>query len=98
MGTSHKNFITSDQKLVRCSSVHEKKIMDEIALLHCSTGHYYTLNPTGAAIWEYCGEGRSLQQILNFVRHEYQIENKILEEEIGCYLQELVQEGILEIL
>ncbi len=90
-------FITGGQRLVRSSLIHEKQIMDEIVLLHRSTGNYYALNPTGTAVWKYCTEGRKWEEILDFVSREYQIEKTALEEEIASYLSELVQEGILEI-
>ena len=97
MENFRKNFITSGQKLVRCPLVHEKKIIDEIVLLHRSTGNYYTLNDTGAAIWKYCEQGRRWDEILDFVSHEYRMEKTTLEEDIGFYLQTLVREGIFEI-
>jgi len=71
--------------------------MDEIVLLHRSTGNYYTLNQTGAAIWKYCAQGKRWDEILDFVSHEYQMEKTMLEEEIDSYLRELVREGIFEI-
>ena len=71
--------------------------MDEIVLLHRSTGNYYTLNQTGAAIWKYYAQGKRWDEILDFVSHEYQMEKTMLEEEIDSYLRELVREGIFEI-
>lgn len=71
--------------------------MDEVVLVHRSTGKYYSLNPTGTAIWQYCEKSRNWPEILDFVSHEYQIEKIMLEEEIGNYLEELIQERILEI-
>lgn len=97
MEHSQKSFITSDKQLSRSLLIHEKQIMDEIVLLHRSTGNYYSLNQTGTAIWRYCSENRRLDEIIDFVSHEYQIEKNTLGEEIGSYLQELIQEGILEV-
>ncbi len=97
LGARDGPVVASDKKLVRCPLVHEKQIMDEIVLLHRSTGNYYALNQTGTAIWKYCDQARDSEEILDFISHEYQMEKKMLEEEIGCYLQELVQEGIFEI-
>ena len=71
--------------------------MDEIVLLHRSTGNYYTLNQTGAAIWNHCKEGKKAEEILDFISREYRMEKRMLEEEIGFYLQELVREGIFEV-
>jgi len=91
------NSWPSGKKLIRCSLVHERQIMDEIVLLHRSTGNYYSLNDTGAAIWKYCAQGRRWEEILDFVSREYQMEKTTLDEEIGFYLQELVREGIFEV-
>ncbi len=98
MENFQKNFITSGKKLARCSLVHEKQIMDEILLLHRSTGNYYSLNNTGTAIWKYCEQSRNWEDILDFVCREYQIEKAKFKEEISSYLLELIQEGILEVL
>ncbi len=97
MDNFQKNFITSDKKLVRCPLVHEKQIVDEIVLLHRSTGNYYALNQTGTAIWNYCKEGKKIEEILDFISDEYQTEKKEFEKDIHLYIQELLQEGILEI-
>ena len=91
-------LISSGQRLVRHSLIHEKQIMDEIVLLHPSTGNYYVLNQTGTAVWTYCTEGRKWEEILDYVSRKYQIEKTMIAEEIGSYLLELVEAEILELL
>ena len=90
-------FTSNNRKLVHSSLVSEKKIMDETVLLHCSTGNYYSLNPTGTAIWNYCSESKRWDEILDFVRQQFQIEKIILEEDISSYIKELIREGIFEV-
>ena len=98
LGARDGPVVASGKKLAHGLLIHEKQIMDEMVLLHRSTGNYYSLNQTGIAIWQYCAESRQWEEILDFVSCEYQIEKILLEEEISSYLEELVQEGILEVL
>ncbi len=97
LGARDGPVVASDKKLIRCSLVHEKQIMDEIVLLHRSTGNYYALNQTGTIIWNYCKEGKKVEEILDFISGEYPVEKKEIEKDIRLYIQELLQEGILEI-
>ncbi len=87
-----------EKKLVRSSHVSFKSVMDEVVILNHVTGNYYTLNPTGTCIWNYCSEAKSYQEILSFLSQEYQTKAASIKTEISFYLEELLKEGLLEIL
>jgi hypothetical protein len=56
------------------------------------------LNSTGAAIWNYCCESRPWEEVLDFVACEFQAEEEPdFQDDINAYLEELLQEGLLEI-
>ena len=84
-------------RLIRCPLVFERKMTDETLLIHSSTGNYYALNTTGAALWHYCAEGRTREEILNFISCEFETEKSLLGKDVDPYLEQLLEEGILEI-
>ncbi len=98
MKNPKEKIIANDRRLIRCPLFLEKKIMGDLVLLHQPTGNYYMLNSTGAAIWNYCCESRQWQEVLDFVACEFQTEEEPgFQDDINIYLEELLQEGLLEI-
>ena len=88
---------SSQTKLKRSPRVSSRQVIDEIMILHHPTGNYFTLNPTGTAIWNYCTEARCFQEILDFICAEYGVEKQATEDELTIYVDELVREGLVEI-
>ena len=82
--------------LKRSAQVSDKSMGNEVAVLHLSSGNYYTLNATGAAIWNYCSRVRSVEDILDFLASKHGIEKAAIEEEIRFFVNELTTARLLE--
>jgi hypothetical protein len=68
---------------------------NELVLLHTETGHYYTLNQTGRAIWEYCSAPKTLEEIVAYVQKIFEGSADTSEKDLQNYLALLCAEKLL---
>ena len=64
-------------------------------LLDTRRGRYYTLNPTGAAVWELLAEPRSLAELRAALMERFDVDAETLSGDLGHLLAELRQNGLV---
>jgi len=69
----------------------------EAAILNLKNSVYYGLDPVGARVWQLVQEPRTIGQIRDVLRAEYDVEEAQLEADIRDLLQELAAQGLVEI-
>ncbi len=74
--------------------VHET-IDGETILIHLGTGTYYSLDGVGAEIWELAVEGVSDDELAARVATRYDAEPALVQQTVGTFVEELIQEGLL---
>jgi hypothetical protein len=67
----------------------------ESVLLHLDTKRYYTLNETGAHIWELLQHGRCAQDIARALQDDYAITDEEATRVLLAFVDELQQEGLV---
>jgi hypothetical protein len=67
----------------------------EAVLLHLETKNYYTLNDTGARIWQLLCSGLSISEIIKKIDSEYEMTFKSSKESILKLIQDLLDEKLL---
>lgn len=67
----------------------------EAVLLHLDTKRYYTLNETGACIWELLQHGRCTQEIARALQDGYDVTDEQVMPTLLAFVDELHQEGFL---
>jgi hypothetical protein len=67
----------------------------EAVLLHLDTKRYYTLNDTGARIWELLQHGRCAQEIARALQDDYAITDEQVMPVLLAFVDELQQEGLV---
>jgi Coenzyme PQQ synthesis protein D (PqqD) len=70
---------------------------DEAAIVNLKNGVYYGLDPVGARIWSVMREPVTVAQIRDALLGEYDIEPLALERDIRSFLQQLAEQGLIEI-
>jgi hypothetical protein len=70
----------------------------EAAILHLKSICYYGLNPVGAKIWNLLQVPRSVKEIRQLVLSEYDVQAQSCELDLIRLLNELEQEGLIEVL
>lgn len=66
------------------------------ALLHLKTKRYYTLNETGARIWELLAAGKGPDEIARALTEEYEIDMDGAHACVAEWMQELHSEKLVE--
>ena len=88
---SDTSWIKVSQDQVSCD------LEGEAAILNLKNSVYYGLDPVGARIWQLIQEPRSLAQIRDVLRTEYDVEVSQLETDIRDLVEQLAEQGLIEI-
>jgi hypothetical protein len=67
----------------------------EAVLLHLGTKRYYTLNETGARLWELLQHGRCAREIARALQDDYVLTDAQAMTALGAFVEELQQEGLV---
>jgi len=70
---------------------------EESVLLDLTTRRYFTLNPTGAVIWERIVAGDDLDAIVNAVTEAFEIDAQSALPYVELFLSSLEKEGLISI-
>ena len=74
--------------------IHE--IIDrEVIIVNTLIGHYFSLNETGASIWESLVEGHSLEEITKQFEEKYDSESQVIEASIVGFIEKLLEESLI---
>ncbi|MDQ3421350.1 MAG: PqqD family protein [Acidobacteriota bacterium] len=69
---------------------------DAGVLVHLRTNRIFEVNATGLRIWELAGQGRTLAEMEDTLRGEFDVEPARLRTELLDLVSELSREGLLE--
>ncbi|MDD5584678.1 MAG: PqqD family protein [Candidatus Omnitrophica bacterium] len=71
-------------------------IDDEVVILNLDSGNYYDLNAVGARIWNAITKKKSLGEIIEALKEEYQVDGKRLENDLKKILLDLEKEQLIK--
>ncbi|KKT06301.1 MAG: Thymidylate synthase-like protein [Parcubacteria group bacterium GW2011_GWA2_43_17] len=71
-----------------------KQAGEELVVLHSKSGNYYTLNPLGRQIWDFCQTPKSEEEIVGFISKEHGVAIETARTDVVDYLESLVAENI----
>ena len=75
----------------------ERRVGDEVVLVHMRRNEIFSLNVTGARLWELVREGRSRSEVVAQLTTEFDATGATVEEETDRLLAALEREGLLEL-
>jgi len=70
-------------------------INKEAVLLNLESGVYYSLNKTGADIWQYINEGKCLDEILDSLEARHKINRQKLKRDLLALIKDLEREKLI---
>jgi hypothetical protein len=73
-----------------------RKVEDEAVILDMDTAVYYSLQETGARIWELIGQGKSVQEIIQIIVEEYDAAEQEVRKDVDEIILKLKKEKIIE--
>ena len=88
---SESSVISITKDAVHCD------VEDEVVILGLKDGVYYGLNPVGAFIWNFIQEPKNVAEIRDAVLDEYNVSEKVCENDLMELLAELLDKGLVEI-
>ncbi len=68
----------------------------EAVILNLDNGYYYSLNRVGTRIWEALNKQKSLGEIANFLKEEYQLPEKQLKNDLLGLIKDLEKERLID--
>ncbi len=80
---------------VNAPAVISEAFADEIVIIHLESGAYYSLDQSGAAIWQWLQQGMGLGEISNRLGVTYQLGAKEIERMVPPFIDELTQEQLI---
>ncbi len=89
--------LSDESRIVVAQNQVSCDLAGEAAILNLKSGVYYGLNPVGARIWSLVQEPRTVVQILEALLGEYDVERPRLESDIRALLDQLADQGLVEI-
>jgi hypothetical protein len=73
-----------------------QKVADEMVLLEPESGEYFTLNNVGADMLEQLQQGKSAQQIAQYIADIYDVTAEQAEQDFQVLMYDLVQANLAE--
>jgi hypothetical protein len=70
---------------------------DEAAILNLKNSKYYGMNPVGTRIWSLLKEPRSVLQLRDTLLSEYDVDEKLCEQDLLILLEKMKSEGLIEV-
>jgi len=86
----------SIRRIRQSAQVVSSQLGDAGVLVHLRTNRIFEVNATGLRIWELAGQGRTLGEIEDRLRGEFDVEPARLRTELLDLVSELSREGLLE--
>ena len=72
-----------------------RRVEDEIVVVHLGRNHVFSLNPTGARLWELIAEGCTPAEAIERMLGEFDVPETELRSEVSSFLKQLLREGLL---
>ena len=72
-----------------------RRVDDEVLVLHLRTGYYYSLNETGARLWEELAAGTGFSSACAVLAREFAVEADAARADAEAVLAELCRENLL---
>lgn len=91
MKLSKSSIIKVSKDAVHCD------VEDEVVILGMKDGVYYGLNPVGAFIWSKIQEPRKIEEVRDSILEEFDVGREECEADLMELLQELLDNGLIEV-
>lgn len=72
------------------------RLDDEIAMLNKLTGKYFSLNKSGARVWELLQQYKETEKVFNIMLDEYDVDKDVLMDDINRLVAGLVDSGLVK--
>lgn len=81
----------TEQRWRRGDEVAARRLEDEVVLVNLQTNHIYSLNATGARVWELLDVPRTRDEVVDALLGEFDVARQTLESETDELLSSLAE-------
>jgi hypothetical protein len=92
-----KSTVSRSSTVVAAKDQVSSDLGGEVAILDLKAGMYYGLDEVGARIWELIQEPRAVREVHNMLLSQYDVERERCERDLLSLLQQLADEGLVEV-
>jgi len=90
-------MLTLNSLLLIPANVSFSVVGEDAFLLNTQTNKYFALEKVGARLWEFLNEGKQLHESYRKLLEEYQVEAVQLEKDVLELINQLKENGLVEI-
>ncbi len=83
--------------VVRAKDQVSTDLGDETVILSLASNEYYSLKEVGTRIWELIQEPKTVKEVRDTILNEYDVAPEHAERELLAVLQEMADEGLIEV-
>jgi hypothetical protein len=94
-GANHCGYIRVDQVVRPRPDIVARRVENELVLVDLDTNRIYSLNATGARLWELLNEGRTRAQIVTALSEEFDVGDAAVGDEVDRLLESLASESLV---
>jgi hypothetical protein len=81
---------------LRADSLFWRESDGEVVALDAATSHYFSANPTAAALWKRLHDGATEADLVDTLCERYKVSHDIAEADVAEFLGQLASRGLLE--
>lgn len=89
--------VSLNSTIVRSSNQVSTDVDGEAVILGLQSEEYFSLKDVGTRIWDMIQEPKTVKEILDLLLNEYDVEPEYCERDLLALLQELADEGLIEV-
>jgi hypothetical protein len=77
------------------AQVMARQVGEETIILDLASGMYFGLDAVGARVWQLMGEGKTLAQICDTMRAEYEVSPEVIERDVLSLAESLCSRQLI---
>jgi hypothetical protein len=89
--------LTSESRITLSKDQASCDLAGEMAIVNFENGVYYGLDPIGARIWTLLNQPLTIKELCNSLAGVYDVEQSTLDSDIRAFINELADQGLVEI-
>ncbi len=92
-----KNSITTESVVHQIEDIVASDIDDEKVMMSIEKGRYYSLDPVGSRVWELLDKPIRVSDLIAALLLKYDVDRETCERDVLAFLEELREDGILQV-
>lgn len=84
-------------KYIRDTGLISAEMDGDIVMMSIENGCYYGLTGTARAIWDHLETDKSVDELMTLLQPIYEVSEEVLRADVGVFLTDLLQKGLVQV-